>query len=160
VLRRFRVSPADREDLVQEIFVVVHRRLHEYDGRASFRSWLYGICARMVSGYRRSAHVRRQRSYVYDAVDECEGHGVDDPERTLELRRACLLLEGLLVRLDDDKRAVFVLFEIEGQSMTQIAEALGCPLQTAYSRLHAARKAMRALVYSASLRDRRSAAQG
>jgi RNA polymerase sigma-70 factor (ECF subfamily) len=145
-LRRLGIPPADSEDLVQEIFVVVHRKLGDYDGRSPFRSWVYGICLRVVSSYRRSARVRYELPQADGALDECESHVACDPERIVEVRRACLLLETLLIRLDDDKRKVFVLFELEGVAMSQVAETLGCPLQTAYSRLHAARKALRAVV--------------
>jgi RNA polymerase sigma-70 factor (ECF subfamily) len=145
-LRRMGVPSADVEDLMQEIFVVVHRKLGEYDGRSPFRSWLYGICMRVVSSYRRSACVRRRKAEDHGALDECESLG--DPEQSAEARRACLMLEALLIRLDENKRNVFVLFEIEGLAMTQVAAALGCPLQTAYSRLHAARRALRTTVSS------------
>jgi RNA polymerase sigma-70 factor (ECF subfamily) len=146
ILRRSGVTQSDREDLLQEIFVVVHRKLHEYDGRAPFRSWLYGICARTVSSYRRSARMRYEPTRANVVLDECEAHLACDAEHSIDLRRACALLEGLLIQLDEEKRTVFVLFEIEGLPMTEIVKIVGCPLQTAYSRLHAARKAMRALV--------------
>src|SRR6185369_5513899 len=145
-LRRLGVPPADADDLMQEIFVVVHRKLGEYDGRSPFRSWLYGICMRVASSYRRSASVRRRKVEDPGALDECEGS--IDPEQIAEARRTCLMVEALLIRLDEDKRNVFVLFEIEGLAMTQVAAALGCPLQTAYSRLHAARKVLRTSVLS------------
>jgi RNA polymerase sigma-70 factor (ECF subfamily) len=75
---------------------------------------------------------------VVEAVPE---QGVDPPqEDEVERRRALALLDGALDQLDDDKRAVFVLFELEQVPMVEVAEAVGCPLQTAYSRLHAARK--------------------
>jgi RNA polymerase sigma-70 factor (ECF subfamily) len=145
-LRRLGVPQADVEDLTQEIFVIVHRKLEEYDGRSPFRSWLYGICTRVVSSYRRSARVRLRSWQAEAAVELCESQIACDLEQTAEARRACLMLEALLVRLDDDKRNVFVLFELEGLAMTQIARTLGCPLQTAYSRLHAARRALREVV--------------
>jgi RNA polymerase sigma-70 factor (ECF subfamily) len=103
---------------------------------------------RVVSSYRRSASVRRRQSEDHGALDEYESPIAIDPEQSTEARRACLMLEALLIRLDDDKRQVFVLFEIEGLAMTQVAATLGCPLQTAYSRLHAARKALRTTVLS------------
>ena len=68
-----------------------------------------------------------------------EGVSNDDPHGALATRRARALLDRILDELDDDKRAVFVLYEIEGVGMSEVAEAVGCPLQTAYSRLHAAR---------------------
>jgi len=146
ILRRLGVPRADRDDLLQEVFFIVHRKLHEYDGRASFRAWLYGICVRTVSTYRRSARVRRQESREYSDVEERESEAALDPELTAESRRACAELEALLGRLDDEKRTVFVLYELEELPMVEVAQAVGCPLQTAYSRLHAARKAMRMLI--------------
>src|SRR5256885_11242264 len=72
ILRRLGVPKADRDDLFQEVFFIVHRKLHEYDGRASFRAWLYGICVRTVSTYRRSARVRRQESQEFGDLEERE----------------------------------------------------------------------------------------
>jgi RNA polymerase sigma-70 factor (ECF subfamily) len=146
ILRRLGVPKADRDDLFQEVFFIVHRKLREYDGRASFRAWLYGICVRTVSTYRRSARVRRQESQEYGDIEERESQVAINPEHTAESRRACAELEALLGRLDDEKRTVFVLYELEELPMIEVAQAVGCPLQTAYSRLHAARKAMRTLV--------------
>jgi RNA polymerase sigma-70 factor (ECF subfamily) len=77
-----------------------------------------------------------------------------DPEHSAEARRIRTEIASLLGRLDDEKRTVFVLYELEELSMSQVAGVVGCPLQTAYSRLHAARKAMRALVQRNRLGER------
>lgn len=150
-LRRLDVPSADRHDLRQEIFVVVHRKLHEYDGRASLRSWIYGICVRMASTYRRSARVRREETREYPEPDIAMSSEAANQDRDLDSRRAYAHAEALLARLDDEKRRVFVLYEIEGLAMCEVAEAVGCPLQTAYSRLHAARKAMKVLLQRSRL---------
>jgi len=149
-LRRLEVPSADRHDLRQEIFVVVHRKLHEYDGRASLRSWIYGICVRMASTYRRSARVRREEA-CENPEPSSGGPESTTQDRDLDSRRAYAHAEALLAKLDDEKRRVFVLYEIEGLSMNEIAEAVGCPLQTAYSRLHAARKGMKVLLQRSRL---------
>ncbi len=149
-LRRLEVPSADRHDLRQEIFVVVHRKLHEYDGRASMQSWIYGICVRTASTYRRSARVRREEAWGHPELDVAS-HESANQDRDLDSRRAYAHAEALLAKLDDEKRRVFVLYEIEGLSMADIAEAVGCPLQTAYSRLHAARKAMKVLLQRSRL---------
>jgi RNA polymerase sigma-70 factor (ECF subfamily) len=146
ILSRLGVPAADRDDLLQEVFLIVYRKLSEYDGRASFRAWLYGICVRTVSSYRRSARVRRQESQEYGDVDQRQSQVDISPEHSAERRRAYEELEALLSKLEDEKRTVFVLYELEELSMTEVAQIVGCPLQTAYSRLHAARKAMRTLV--------------
>jgi RNA polymerase sigma-70 factor (ECF subfamily) len=143
-LRKLGVPSADLNDLCQETFVVVHRRLPDYDGRASLRTWIYAICARTASAHRRSLRARREEScenpepYVTNASHESPRQDHD-----LDARRAIAEVEVLLAGLDDEKRQIVVLHEIEGLSMSKIAGAVGCPLQTAYSRLHAARKAMR-----------------
>jgi RNA polymerase sigma-70 factor, ECF subfamily len=135
VLRRLGVQESDVEDVCQEVFVVVHRRLPEFEGRSALRTWVYGICVRAASDYRKRAH--RRRELVTD--DPPEQVAKEDAHRDLASREARKLLDGILAELDDDKRAVFVLYEIESLPMNDVAEAVGCPLQTAYSRLHAAR---------------------
>lgn len=135
-LRRLGVREADVEDVTQEAFVVVHRKLPEFDGRSSVKTWLFGICLKVASDYRRRAHVRREESV--DAVPDRP----TEPEQglALEQRQARKVLDQILETLDDDKRTAFVLFELEQWPMAEVAEAMGCPLQTAYARLYAARK--------------------
>jgi len=134
-LRRFGLSETDADDICQEVFVVVFRRLHEFEHRSSLRTWLYGIAVRLALAHRRKKST------------QCELPTAAPPERTtpegphekLADREARALLDKALDSLDDDKRAVFVLYEVEQLPMSEIARALECPLQTAYSRLHAAR---------------------
>jgi RNA polymerase sigma-70 factor (ECF subfamily) len=137
-LRHLGVAESDIEDVGQEVFVTVHRRLSSFEGRSKLRTWLYGICLRVASDYRRRAHVRRERATADPARDLPEP---DEraPDAQVQARAE---LRALLDQLDEDKRAVVVLYEIEGFSMKEVAEMLGCPLQTAYSRLHAARDRM------------------
>jgi RNA polymerase sigma-70 factor, ECF subfamily len=139
-LRRLGVPEADVDDVCQEVFVVVHRKLGDFEGRSTLRTWIYGICARTASDYRRSGRVRRE--IVTDAPPEAAAEG--GQHDAVALRQARAALDRILDTLDDDKRAVFVLYEIEELTMAEVAEALGCPLQTAYSRLHAARKIVEA----------------
>jgi RNA polymerase sigma-70 factor (ECF subfamily) len=133
------VPASDAEDLCQEVLLVVNRRLPDFDGRA-LKSWLYGICLRVASDYRRSARVRRER-----ATDELpdEGLGPTQPEE-VDARRVEHRLRRALDALDYDRREVFVLFEIEQLTLREISEATGAPLQTVYSRLQAARAYVRA----------------
>ena len=141
-LRRLGVPEADVEDVAQEVFVVVHRKLPEFEGRSTLKTWIYGICVRTASDYRRKAHVRRERP-----TDRMPDERHSAPQlRELEREQARALLDAALETLDEEKRAVFVLYEIEELDMPEVAEALGCPLQTAYSRLYAARKKVHAEV--------------
>ena len=139
-LRRLGVPECDVEDVCQEVFVVVHRKLGDFEGRSSLRTWIYGICARTASDYRRSGRVRRE--VVTDAPPDAPQEG--GQHEALALKQARATLDRILDELDDDKRSVFVLYEIEELTMAEVAEAIGCPLQTAYSRLHAARKVVEA----------------
>jgi len=133
------VRPGDVDDVCQEVFLIVHRRLPEFDGRA-LRSWLYAICLRVASEYRRSARVRREVS-VAELPDSHVPAAQVEAVFTGELGEKLL---AALNRLDDEKREAFVLYEIEELPLREVAEALGCPLQTAYSRLQAARSLVRA----------------
>ena len=137
-LRHLGVAESDIEDVGQEVFVTVHRRLSTFEGRSKLRTWLYGICLRVASDHRRRAYVRRERATADPARDIAEA---DEraPDAQVQARAE---LHTLLDDLDEDKRAVVVLYEIEGFSMKEVAEIVGCPLQTAYSRLHAARDRM------------------
>ena len=132
------VQRSDADDLCQEVMLVVHRRLADFDGR-SLRGWLYGICYRVASDYRRSARRRRELSTDFVPDVPIAASQPDD----VDARRAEARLLSVLDGLDDDKRAAFILFEVEGLTLKEIAEAVDCPLQTAYSRLQAARARVR-----------------
>lgn len=138
-LRYFGVPDKDLADVCQEVFLVVHRKLGEFEHRSSVRTWLFSICQRSASDYRRRAHNRREVM-----VDEPLAGASTDSEQFTQSMEARRELLRALDLLDDDKRDVFVLFEIEGLEMKEVAEVVQCPLQTAYSRLHAARRMLAA----------------
>lgn len=135
-LRHLGVGPADLNDQSQEVFVAVFRGLDRFDGRSSVRTWIYGICRHVASNYRRRAYVRRERS----VAEVPERPNLQGAQNELERRIDLSDLERWLGRLDDDKREVFVLYELEELTMKEVAAVCECPLQTAYSRLHAARR--------------------
>lgn len=135
-LRYSGVSQADVPDVAQEVFLTIHRLLPTFEPRAKITTWIYAISVNAARQHLRRAHVRK------------EVVGGDSPEIIVEASqdehlsrvRATTQLFRVLDGLDEDKRAVFVLYEIENSSMADIAESLSVPVQTAYSRLHAARK--------------------
>jgi RNA polymerase sigma-70 factor (ECF subfamily) len=140
VLLRLGVAEADVDDVAQEVFLGVHRNLSKFEGRCSLRTWVYGICHRRAVDYRRRASVRPE---VY--ADEPPEQGVAaDQEQGMALSQARVHLARVLDSLDEEKRTVFVLFDIEGVPMDEVADIVGCPLQTAYSRLYAARRKVEA----------------
>ncbi len=131
------VRERELADAMQEVFLVVHRRLGELERPASIRSWLYAICVRKAMSFRRRAARRREDSLA--VLPDRQDDGAS-PHEELERTRALEAALAILETLDDDKRAVFVLYEVEQLPMSEVAEAVGCPLQTAYSRLYAARR--------------------
>jgi RNA polymerase sigma-70 factor (ECF subfamily) len=141
VLLRLGVAESDVDDVAQEVFLGVHRNLSSFEGRCALRTWVYGICHRRAIDYRRRAMTRPETP-----TDEVPDVGTEaSQDEGLDLGRARAQLQQLLENLDEEKRAVFVLFEVEGIPMEEVAEIVGCPLQTAYSRLYAARKKVDAL---------------
>jgi RNA polymerase sigma-70 factor (ECF subfamily) len=139
-LRHLGVSEADLDDQCQEVFVIVHRRLRDFEERAEIRTWLYGICLRLSWDYRRRAHRRRETAEEDAGVTVPVGTGGDAPSAQVEHRRRIERLHRALDTLDDDRRAIFVLYEIEELTMREVAEVVGCKLPTAYRRLYSARK--------------------
>jgi RNA polymerase sigma-70 factor, ECF subfamily len=137
--------PADVEDLAQEVFLVVRRKLSGFDGR-NLRGWLYRIAQRTVRDYRRRAWFRRvflggTTPEPYDTTPSD-----NDPSDLFERKEAEGLLHALLGQMSDVRRTTFILFEVEGYSGEEIAEMQGIPLNTVWTRLHHARKEFLRLV--------------
>jgi RNA polymerase sigma-70 factor (ECF subfamily) len=140
-LRRLGVAPADCADVAHEVFLVVLRRLPGCDRTRPIRPWLFAIAFRVAQDYRRLARVRREVPMELDPPDESL-----TPEEALRVRRRRqLVAEGLEV-LEPGRRAVFVMHDIEGYAMPEIAHALELGLNTAYSRLRLARAEFAAFV--------------
>lgn len=139
-VRRMGIAPADVDDVVQDVFLAVHRGLASFERRSSLRTWVYGICVFTCSNHRDRAYRRRE----VPSEEAGAGPGTSDPERTLAADRALAALDEVLAALPVDQSSVFVLFEIEGLPMREVAAAAGCSKFTAYTRLYAARKRVRA----------------
>jgi RNA polymerase sigma-70 factor (ECF subfamily) len=138
-LRHLGVADADLDDACQEVFMVAHRKADTFRGEATLETWLYGICRRQASSYRRRAH--RRREVLSENVPEAVAEAPQVARIAAEQRRR-LLLE-LLDALSPEQRETFVLYEIEELEMSRVAEMMQCPVQTAYYRLHAARERIR-----------------
>jgi RNA polymerase sigma-70 factor (ECF subfamily) len=141
--RRLGVPDATLDDAVQEVFVIVHRRLAEFEGRSSIKTWLFGIVRNVSRDARRT--IRRKSPHdAKGALADPElltAAAEERPDRLAERSAENRVLHDILERLDDDKREVFVLAELEQFSVPEIAEAVGCNVNTAYSRLRLAREA-------------------
>jgi RNA polymerase sigma-70 factor (ECF subfamily) len=147
ILRHLGVATADQEDVLQEVFVVVHRRLADYREQDKMRAWLYAICARVVRDHRRRLGRRHEELRAEPEVSR-------EPSQASEVadQQALSLAQRMLAALPEKQRAVFLLYEIEQLSMPEIALAVECPLPTAYARLRKARE--RVLVEVARVRLR------
>ena len=139
-LYRMGVRPPHVEDVYQEVFLVVHRRLASFNGQCAITTWLFEICFRVAAGYRRKAHFRREELMPDWSEIESLSAPTPSPERQLATARQAKQLERILDDMPLEYRVVFVMFELEGMSSEQIAESLGAPLGTVYSRLYRARK--------------------
>jgi RNA polymerase sigma-70 factor (ECF subfamily) len=134
------------EDVYQEVFLAVHRRLHSYTGRCAITTWLFEVCFRVASGYRRRAYFRREQLLSDTGSISHTASPTPSPEREAQKRQAVDRLQHILATLNVEHRVVFTMFELEGLSYDQISVRIGAPVGTVYSRLHRARKAfLRAL---------------
>jgi RNA polymerase sigma-70 factor (ECF subfamily) len=142
VLRTFGVSEAGLEDAAQDVFVVVHRRLSEFEGRAAVTTWLFAIARRVAGAYRRRAG---RDTRVEPLVDDELVANVDT-FAALSRAQAVATVLAILDTMDEDKRMVFALVELEQLSVPEVAKLLDLNLNTTYSRLRIARQHFEARV--------------
>jgi RNA polymerase sigma-70 factor (ECF subfamily) len=142
------VRERELEDACQEVFVVVHARLADFEGRSSLRTWLYGIAVRVALNFRRKLGRRREE---LEAAPP-EGRADADQHELVARRETLTLIERALAQLDPEKREVFALYELEGMTMAEVASTLALPENTALYRLYAARDELRARLRQHELR--------
>ncbi len=141
-LATFGVAPAQIEDAVQDVFVIVHRKLPEWDGGAAITTWLFAIGRRVASTYRRRVDARRTTP-LEDAAEPADDA---DTFAAMSRAQAAATVLAILETLDEDKRVVFALVELEQMSVPDVARMLDLNLNTAYSRLRLARQAFEVAV--------------
>ena len=134
-LRRLGAEARDLNDLVQEVFLAVHLRLHTFDPERPMRPWLFGIAFRALSD---SGSRARRRSEVSDEIVATIGVP-PKAEQQIVAKEARDLVLVALEQLQPDQRAVFVMHELDECPVPEIARALEIPLNTAYSRLRLGR---------------------
>ena len=134
--RRLGVPASSADDVVQDVFIVVQRRLRDFRG-GSVRAWILGILVRVVSDHRR-AHRRKTGRWVPLEAEKM----VDprNPDELAERAERAQLLERLLHQLDENKRVLPVLADLEHWTLQEIADYFGSNINTIYSRLRAARR--------------------
>jgi RNA polymerase sigma-70 factor (ECF subfamily) len=149
VLRRFGVPERDLPDAAQDVFVVVHRKLGEFDFRSKTSTWLYAICLRVASDRRRRAPNRHEA--LGERSDETDAPRVrPEPAELAEQRE---LLRQALDDMPVEQRVVFVLFELEGMTGEEISRTVEAPLATVHSRLRLSRETFRRVVGRARARE-------
>ncbi len=135
-LRRLGLTETAADGALQDVFVVVHRRLSDFEGRSSLKSWLFGIALKVAKDHRRSD--ARQRTGPLE-----DKHALTDertPEDEAARKQAVATLDTILAGFDPDRRAVFVMAEVEQMTAPEIADVTGDKLNTVYSKLRLARK--------------------
>jgi RNA polymerase sigma-70 factor (ECF subfamily) len=139
-LRRLGARPSEVEDLAHEVFVVLYRNWAEIDTSRPLRPYLFGIAFRLVAAHRR----RHSRETPY-ASPEIED-GRPDPERELESRQSVKLLLAALACVPLKRRAVVIMYELDGLPIVEIARTLSISRFGAYARLHKGRTELAAAV--------------
>jgi RNA polymerase sigma-70 factor (ECF subfamily) len=148
-LQRLGVRRDDLGDVAHDVFVVVHRRLQTFDQTSRVTTWLFGICLRVAANYRRRQHRVHSEAALRARVTDDVSVQVPVDEM-LARRQERASAERVLGALSLEKRAVFIMFEIESLSCQEIAEVMGVPIGTVYSRLHAARAQIQRIVAQGS----------
>ncbi len=141
VAKRLGIRERELDDIVHDVFLTVHRKMDEFDAGRPLRPWLFGITFRVVVGTKRRFAYSRERlagDAWSDPADKAMG-----ADEQLEAHERTRLVHEALLALDLDKRAVFILHELEELPMSEIATTLGLPTNTAYSRLRLAREEFR-----------------
>ncbi len=142
-LRRLGVYDSELDDVTQDVFVIVHRKLGEFDATRPIQLWLFGICLRVASTHRRSVRHRLRRIADGPADKAAEGPLPDDELAAEESRRLVL---AALDHIASSRRAVFVMYDLNEFSVNEIAEVLAINVNTVYSRLRVAREEFRQAV--------------
>lgn len=135
-LARATAGAHDVDDLVHATFLAAAESAGRYDGRASCRPWLIGIAAQLLRRRRQASG--RFFTFLSSFVGTRAGNA--DPRTTLQARSD---VERALIALAEPKRIAFLMAEVEGLTCPEIAAALGIPIGTVWTRLHAARRELR-----------------
>jgi RNA polymerase sigma-70 factor (ECF subfamily) len=143
------------DDVCQEVFVVVHRRLDSFKGRSTLRTWLFGVLANVVRSHRRTLQrkspAHRGNGPLLDP-DDLKDNDASPYEQT-RYSEAARVAQSFLDQIDEDKRVVFILAELEGMRVSEVAECLEINVNTTHARLRSARKQFSQLVRRHHLQD-------
>ena len=142
--RRLGVPEANADDVAQDVFMIVQRRMADFDGRASVQAWIFGILVRVVRDHRRSFRRKGARHVPLEEATQGTTSAVEPGPTPVEVAGRAehvRLLERLLGELDEDKRTLLILSELEQWTLREIAELFGSNTNTIHSRVRAAKRA-------------------
>lgn len=142
-LRRLGVAEPALDDASQEVFVAVHRHLHEYVPRSSPKAWLFAIARRVASDHRRKV---RRKGGLAPLSDNAEASSSEGPHESAARNQAARVVHEFLEQLAPEQREVFILSELEQMTAPEIAEALAVNPNTVYTRVRTTRQALHAFV--------------
>lgn len=139
-LRLLGVEPDGLEDAAQEVFAIVLRRLPDFDAHASIKTWIFAIVQRVASNHRRSRRRKRDR---LEPLGDSHVAAHAGPDAGAEAARVARLIQAFAAELDEPRRVALVLGVLERMPARELADALGVPLFTAYSRVRSVRQSLR-----------------
>ncbi|MEY2932971.1 MAG: hypothetical protein RL033_3720 [Pseudomonadota bacterium] len=139
-LRLLGVERDGLEDAAQDVFGIASCRLAEFEGRSSIKTWIFAIVQRVAANHRRTH--RRKRAPLEPLLPEDSAAVGPTPESELQAAQSAALIRAFSDSLDEGRRALLVLGLIEDVPMRELADMLGIPLQTGYSRVRALRRSL------------------
>lgn len=137
-MRSLGVDPAMVDDATQDVFVILHSKLHEFEGRSALATWIYAVTFRVAQNHRRKSRFR-----AHEPLSGAEPEPSADPAEQFAERQAAEFVQRFCSTLNEAKRDAFALCVIEERPPAEVAELLGISLSTLYSRVAAAREEFR-----------------
>jgi RNA polymerase sigma-70 factor (ECF subfamily) len=142
-LRRLGVEASAQDDACQEVFVIVHRKLPDFRGESSLKTWVFGVTSHVVRGYRRTLRRKEPANRTSELrvdPEELSAPTAANPHEILARNQMARVAEDLINTIEEEKRVMLILADLEGIPVTEIAELHNMNVNTAYARLRAARK--------------------
>lgn len=136
-VRGLGVPVATADDVTQDVFLIVHRKLAEVQTKTALRSWLFGVTRRVCKDYRRALG---RRGVHLELAGQHEADTAEDPQEKMQARQALQAVERFASELEEERRALFFLALIEGLNINDVAETLGWNANTTYSRVRVLRQ--------------------
>ena len=150
VIEKLTGSGPHVDDILQDTFIIAYKKREKFEGRSALRTWLYGIAKN------RCMHHRRGLARFLNFKEKLESTPVapsQSPHKSLEVSRELHLVESVITSMTFKQREVFVLYELEEMEGPQIADLLGIPIGTVWTRLHKARQVFQARLEKKRMRE-------